>query len=229
MIEILDNIPITFDVDRIFTSLRIRRLTDSIVRMVDELIEQATPVVRPKVMYAVSLVSNRQDGTFDVDGVQFSSYVLSKNLKEVNRVFPFVATCGVEIDAIEVPPGDLLRSYCLDIIKTVALMTAASFLEKHLKERYQLGRITHMNPGEIQDWPLTQQKALFSVLGDVEGTIGVRLNEGMAMVPTKSRSGLFFPNDTKFETCRLCPVKRCPGRRARYDPEAIKEYQPAGR
>jgi len=229
MIEILDNIPITFDVDRIVASLRIRRLTDSIVRMVDELIEQAAPVVRPKVMYAVSLVSNRQDGTFDVDGVQFRSYVLSKNLEEVNRVFPYVATCGVEIDAIEVPSSDLLRSYCLDILKMLALMAAGSFLEKHLTGRYQLGRITHMNPGELQDWPVTQQKALFSVLGDVEGTIGVRLTEGMVMVPTKSRSGLFFPNDTKFETCRLCPVKRCPGRRARYDPEAIKEYQPAGR
>lgn len=196
--------------------------------MVSDLIEQTVSVVHPKAIYAVSLVSNRQDGTFNIDGIQFRSYVLSKNLKEVNRVFPYVATCGLEIDDIEVSSSDLLRSYCLDILKTLALMAATSFLEDHLTTRYQLGRITHMNPGELQDWPVTQQKALFSVLGDVEGTIGVRLTEGMVMVPIKSRSGFFFPNDTNFETCRLCPIKRCPGRRARYEPEAIKEYQQSG-
>jgi len=229
MIEVLDSIPVTFDAARVLKQLRIRHLTDSIVRMVDELIEQAAPVVRPKAMYAVSLVSNRQDGTFDVDGVQFRSRVLSKNLEQANRVFPYIATCGVEIDAIEVTSSDLLRSYCLDILKMQALMTAGSFIEQYLTARYEPGRITHMNPGELQDWPVTQQKALFTVLGDVEGKIGVRLTEGMAMVPTKSRSGLYFPNDTDFETCRLCPVKRCPGRRARYEPEAIKEYQPTSR
>jgi hypothetical protein len=224
MIEILDSIPVTFDSENVLKLLRVRHRTDSIVRMVSELIEQAAPVVRPKATYAVSLVSGRQDGTFEVDGVEFRSRVLSKNLEDVNRIFPYVATCGVEIDAIKMHSGDLLRSYCLDILKALALMAAGTALEKHLTARYQLGRITHMNPGELQDWPVTQQKALFSVLGDVEGTIGVRLTEGMVMIPTKSRSGLYFPNDADFETCRLCPVKRCPGRRARYEPEAINEY-----
>ena len=228
MIEVLENIPVTFHAEQVLKLLRIRHRTDSMLRMVDDLIERAGTMVRPKAIYAVSLVSNLQDGAFDVDGVQFRSYVLSKNLEEVNRVFPYVATCGAEIDSIEVPPGDLLRSYCLDILKTLALVAAGSFLEEHLTARYKLGRITHMNPGELQDWPVTQQRALFTVLGDVERAIGVRLTEGMAMVPTKSRSGLYFPNDTDFETCRLCPVKRCPGRRARYEPEAVKEYRPSG-
>ncbi len=74
-----------------------------------------------------------------------------------------------------------------------------------------------MNPGSLPDWPLPQQLPLFQLLGDVEGLIGVHLKESFLMVPTKTVSGIFFPTETRFESCQLCPREDCPGRRAPYD------------
>jgi hypothetical protein len=47
----------------------------------------------------------------------------------------------------------------------------------------------------------------------------------MLMIPVKSVSGIFFPTEIKFESCQLCPVARCTGRRAHYDPDLEKKYR----
>jgi hypothetical protein len=46
----------------------------------------------------------------------------------------------------------------------------------------------------------------------------VTLTDSFLMVPTKSVSGIVFPTEVSFESCRLCPRSDCPGRRAKYDP-----------
>ncbi len=82
-----------------------------------------------------------------------------------------------------------------------------------------------MNPGEAEAFPIDQQKKLFSILGDVEGMIGVKLTENCAMIPLKSTSGIYFSKETKFIGCLLCTHKRCQGRKAAYNPELAKKYQ----
>jgi cobalamin-dependent methionine synthase I len=72
------------------------------------------------------------------------------------------------------------------------VIEASIHLKNHLIQRYALGELSNMSPGGNKEWPITQQKELFSVLGDVEGMIGVRLAEGYTMVPMKSRSGIHF-------------------------------------
>jgi len=74
-----------------------------------------------------------------------------------------------------------------------------------------------MSPGSLADWPITQQTQLFTLLGDVEGAIGVQLTDSFLMVPMKSVSGMHFPTEISFHSCSLCPRKECPGRSAPYD------------
>jgi len=62
-----------------------------------------------------------------------------------------------------------------------------------------------------------QQRELFTLLGDTRGPVGVELTETCLMVPVKSVSGIFFPSETHYENCQLCPRETCPGRRAPYD------------
>ena len=81
-----------------------------------------------------------------------------------------------------------------------------------------------MSPGSLKDWPIEEQRPLFEIIGDVEGTIGVRLSESLLMIPRKSVSGLFFSTDIRFQSCQLCPRKRCENRRARYDEGMAREY-----
>ena len=160
-----------------------------------------------------------------VDGITFTSRVLRVNLDSVERVFPYVATCGRELDELPIAPDDLLESYCLDTIKRVILDSARSFLEEHVTRTYALGQTSAMSPGRLEDWPITQQRQLFSLLGDVEGSIGVHLNDSFLMVPTKSVSGIYFPTQVRFESCQLCPREGCVGRKAPYDPSLVKKYR----
>lgn len=81
--------------------------------------------------------------------------------------------------------------------------------------------------GAANVWPLTQQKPLFSLFGDVEELIGVRLTDRCLMIPIKSVSGIFFPNADKFESCQLCQREQCQGRRAPYSEELVRKYEEA--
>jgi hypothetical protein len=225
MIEVLDRIPVTLEADGVMKWLRMQGREESIERMVRELIETTRAVARPKAVYAVSRVDNRGQDALDIDGIRFTSRILRINLDKANRVFPYVATCGQEMEDIPLPDDDLLRAYCLDLIKTLVLVGAVAHLASYLTHRYQLGKMSHMNPGSLESWPITEQTELFSVLGDVDDTIGVTLTEALTMVPLKSASGIYFPNETEFENCQLCPMEKCIGRRAPYDPDLVKQYE----
>ena len=80
-----------------------------------------------------------------------------------------------------------------------------------------------MTPGSLKDWPLTEQRPLFKLLGDVEGEIGVRLMDSLMMYPKQSASGIIFPTEVRYENCQLCPMENCPGRRAVYDKNLYDE------
>jgi hypothetical protein len=151
--------------------------------------------------------------------------VLRVNLDKIGRVFPYVATCGTELDRIAVSSRDFMKCYCFDVIKEIVLRSAINYLKTYLTRKYALGQMSRMNPGSLASWPITQQKELFSILGNVEDLIGVKLTESCFMIPVKSVSGIFFPTEVKFESCQLCPREVCSERRTPYNPDLAKKYQ----
>jgi hypothetical protein len=166
----------------------------------------------------MAYVEARGDDHVKVDGHTLTSRVLRVNLEKAHRVFAYVATCGVELEEWSRSIGDVLRRYWADTIKEMALRAAVRALKEELEDRFRPGRTSSMSPGSLEDWPLEEQAVLFSILGNPEGAIGVRLSESLVMVPTKSVSGIRFPTEESFESCQLCPREGCPGRRAPYDP-----------
>ncbi len=185
------------------------------------LMEQAAGILRPKALYTVSYIQGRTDDTVDLGTARFRSRVMSANLREVERIFPYVATCGTELDEAFAKTGageDLLAMFWLDCLKEMALFRAVEFLRRHLQETYRLDQLSSMNPGsgEADLWPLAQQKPLFSLLGDVKGLIGVTLTPSCLMTPNKSVSGIYFPAEVPFESCQHCTREACPRRRAPY-------------
>ncbi|MDP2919652.1 MAG: vitamin B12 dependent-methionine synthase activation domain-containing protein [Dehalococcoidia bacterium] len=221
---LLDRIPFKPEPEAVMKAMRVRRAIAQIEDMVKEMVTQAQAIARPRVIYRVSHVQHVDESSVDIDGVRFTSRVLSKCLLNLNRAFPCICTCGREIDKWVVPANDVMRGYCLETIKTFAVGAAIQFIASHLKETYAPGQLSHMNPGEFGDWPITQQRPLFSIFGDTEKLIGVTLTDSYMMKPLKSRSGIYFANEEGFESCQFCPVKKCPGRRARYQPEKLKDY-----
>jgi hypothetical protein len=218
-------IPVRLDIELVVRRLRLgRNSSNRLEEMARELAEAAGAVARPEAIYQISHARVIDNATVDIDGVVFTSKVLSRLLCNQDRVFPFIATIGKELDELPVPPRDMLRHFSLDAIKTVILVGAVDYLSEYLKEKYAIPEAALMNPGELQDWPITQQRPLFDLFGGAERQIGVSLTAGGAMKPIKSRSGILFPNETGFLSCQLCTQLKCPGRRAKYDPELVKEY-----
>lgn len=193
------------------------------------LVEKANKIARPVAVYRSAEVEERQDDQVWISGYQFTSQVLRVNLEQATRVFPFVATCGMELQAWGESIGDWMWGYWAEAIKEEALRKALEALQGHLQEVFHLERHSTMSPGSLESWPISQQSVLFELLDSGAQAAGVRLTESLLMVPTKSVSGIVFPIDHSFESCMLCNRENCPGRRAPYDETLFaREYCPAG-
>lgn len=212
---VLDHIP--FTVDRAAVRTTVGLPAEGSSDGIDELAASAEKVARPRAIFSLSYIDSRDGEAIVIDDITFTSRVLRVNLDPVHRVFPHVVTCGREIESWSEGFSDPLEMFAADAIKEQALRAAFEFLQAHLGKVYGVTAVSHMNPGSLPDWPLPQQAPLFQLLGDVEALIGVHLKESFLMVPTKTVSGIFFPTETRFESCQLCPREDCPGRRAPYD------------
>jgi len=227
-LTILDAIP--FQLDRAALLKRLRIKDDSpYLADVQRLADEAQAIARPKAFYKVAFIDARDDNHVVVDGVKLTSRVLCVNLEPVHRVFPYVATCGVELDAWAHAQEDMLYQYWADVIKEMAVGKAMQTLFEQMTEHYGLGKMAVMSPGSLADWPLPQQRPLFAILGDVRDAIGVELSDSCLMIPNKSVSGLRFATADDYANCQLCPRDPCPNRRAPYDDTLYERKYRKGR
>ncbi|MEE8413683.1 MAG: vitamin B12 dependent-methionine synthase activation domain-containing protein [Dehalococcoidales bacterium] len=224
--RVLDNIPVDLNVSSVLERLKLRAESNRIRDIILELIEMVTSVARPKALYKISQANSIKRKIL-VDGVEFTSYIPTLSFSQGEVVFPYVATCGLEVDSIKIPTNDFMKHYCLNLIKEMILRSASRYLLDYLIENYEPAQLTRIGPGEALG-PLTQQRELFSILGDVENKIGVRLTDHNMMVPEKSSSGIYFETTVKLESCQLCPDTKCEGRRAPYQPDLLSKYRKKG-
>ncbi len=253
--RILDDVPFAVDAEEVFNHLHLdprSQYADEVNALIDQVGQLARPRALYEVAFveeraAESIVIGEAtrdleraleqgsappperrpaDGSDAQQGrARFVSKVLRANLDEVERVFPYVATCGQELDAISVESDDVFGQFCRDILKEMALHAAMAHLVTHLKESYSLETLVSMNPGsgDINVWPIQQQRELFAFFGDAPESIGVILTDSCLMVPNKSVSGLFYPSEDGFQSCQLCHREKCPNRRAPFDPHLWEE------
>ncbi len=219
-VTVLDHIPFATDVAEVLSQLQFP--IPGLEQEIEPLLQAAQAVARPKAMYKVAYVESRGDDYVIVDGMRLNSRILRVNLDQVHRVFPFVVTCGAELEAWSETIADPLQRYWADTIKELALSAAYRALDAHLNEVYELEHPATMNPGSLADWPIEQQRLLFTLLGDPQQAIGVQLTESYLMVPTKSVSGIHFPSEDDYVNCALCQREACPNRRAPFEPELFE-------
>ncbi len=193
---------------------------------VEKMIGLAKEHIKPQIIYKKSLVVHHDDRSVHLDGILFNSRILRVNLNNAYISFPYVITCGNSFDDFKQSIEDMLDRFYLDEIGNIILAETQSYFLNFIKESYHLKKVAKMNPGSLADWPLEQQRPLFSVLNEtaVAEKIGVSLTDNMLMTPAKSLSGIAFPTDVDFENCQMCPQKDCPGRKAPYDDSMINKY-----
>ena len=223
--KILSAIPLHFNLEQLREKARIKEGSEHVGQL-KALLAQAQAIGKPKACYRPAFIESRAEEQVTIDGIRLTSRVLCVNLEGIHRVFPYVATCGLELEEWSRSFDDILQKYWADMIKEMALRTAFQYLHDHLLEQYRLMRVSRMNPGSLADWPLPEQRPLFALLGDGPGSIGIHLTDSFLMMPVKSVSGLWFPSEKSFESCRLCPRESCPDRRAPYDPHLFdRQYR----
>jgi hypothetical protein len=223
--NIIADVPFEISEEGVFEVLKITRRNPTVERAVRESIEMVRSIARPKILYKISYIERRGEDSLVIDGVEFKSRILRVNTEKAERLFPYVATAGRELESLPVPKDDFMKTFCLDAVKEMILMAALGHFERRLSDVYALGAMAHMNPGSLNDWPVSEQPKLFSVFGNVEELIGVRLRNSHLMDPLKSVSGIYFPTEVDFRSCMLCPRHSCIRRRAEYDPHMAARYR----
>ena len=219
------DIPVKLDRAELIKSFQKQEKTRAMMeKYMDEVIATAWPAAKPKGMYKVSCVGAREQDWVEIDGLRFTSRVLSKCLENIGTVFPYVITCGKELEDVPITRQDHLRYYCLDIIKMNVLFQGMAYFMNYIKEKYALPEITHLHPGEFSDLPIEMQVPLFSLFHDTEKAIGAKLTPNKTIYPVKSGSGILFSNGSSFESCQLCLQAKCPGRHAAYNPKLAEQF-----
>jgi len=224
--ETLAKIPFSLDADQIMTQAHVEVGSADAPDLLS-LVELAQEIGSPKAAYTTSFIAGRDSNKVQIEDVWFRSRTLARNVESVERVFPLVATCGHEMDQAFPGEGDMLKEFWWDLIKNHLLGAANKYLSDHLHRKFRLGKTATMRPGsgDASVWPIEQQKDLFTLLGDVEGTVGVRLTESFLMIPNKTTSGLMFPTETDFRSCEVCHRESCPSRHAAFNRDLWEEIQ----
>ncbi|MDR2387984.1 MAG: hypothetical protein LBE80_10445 [Deltaproteobacteria bacterium] len=213
-VEIIDDIELPTNFESFggpfpYDSKHLRRVAGS-------LFGEALAIAKPKAAFRVSLLAIEDLGLghkIEVGPVVLTDQILTDNLKDLGRVFPFLATEGPELAqwAQGLSARDKTAAF---VIRYMALKEAERRLEERLTELYGLSRLGAMSPGVLPAWPLTGQESLFELLEPLPSQLGVSLKKGTYwMIPDVSSSGLYFETEAGFHNCRLCPLDTCPLRR----------------
>ncbi len=206
-IEVLDCFRGDIDTVALLTKLKIDNDCDA--SELKRMFVIAAELARPKAVYLAGYIDSRDVDFIIINGIRFTSRTLAKNLERVERVFPYIATCGVELDSVDFS-GDLLKQYWWESIKACYLDIARKNLIEYIRKRFLLKKISTMVPGggEHGLWPIEQQKELFSLFGNVEKLIGVKLTDSCLMIPNKSVSGFLFETEKDYSGCRVLQTKK---------------------
>ncbi len=229
MTHLFADIPFDLNTDQLLGNLRIKPGTD-LARKFEELVEKIRETGRPKALYKVCYITQKGESTITVDGITFKSLALRKNLDTIERVFPYIATCGAEIDDLETGQGNFQNKLLINFLKAILLDNSLRYLRKQLYKRYKVSKISAMNPGagDASVWAIEEQRKLFSLFEDVKDRIGVRLTKSLVIVPDMSVSGILFPTETEFQSCQLCHRENCRFRRTAFDKILWESMNQAG-
>jgi len=213
VMEWIDPVPVVLDPSEAAAMLRFSPARFPNIDF-EGVIQWAQKLIRPRAIYKVAYLGRKDEITVDLDGITFESDLLRRKLELSNKAFPFVITVGPKLEREAARQGDPLVQYYLEGLADIALEKAAGWLGRSLEARFGLPNISGLSPGSLADWPIVEQTKLFSLLGDTERLIGVRLTEALLMIPRKSISGILFPSEEGFAACQLCDRQRCPSRKA---------------
>ena len=213
---------ITLSFDQVKKHLHLE--DEDAIEIMEEKYRQALEIARPKTLYKICTLDMVEGCNVTIGGTTFKSNVLAKTLRDKpEQIFAYVATCGTEISDWAHEEEDYIVKFWLDMLMEMIMRDARSQFFEHLNQTYDIGKFSTVNPGSgnVDAWPISQQRQLFNLIGNVQEDTGVKLTASMLMFPTKSVSGVLFASERGFVNCAFCLREDCPNRQVPYDPHAL--------
>jgi len=188
---------------------------------IEAMYKEAVQIAKPVAIYAAFAPEKYESGIL-INGIKLEEPFVCEKLKDHELVFPYVATCGGEVEAWSNSFTNMFEQYAADALKEIFLDAVIDAARDEIQADYFSAEkiISTINPGSLSEWPIQGQVSLFEMLGgkdSVKNDIGVVLKDSMLMVPVKSVSGIAFASDTSYHNCQLCDKADCPSRVAPYE------------
>jgi hypothetical protein len=136
-------------------------------------------------------------------------------IKEAKQVALFLCTAGEDFTRMTTQlneQGDIMEAYILDAIGSLTVEKAMDKIQESLKSEVQKQQMKISNrysPGYC-NWSLSDQKALFELIG--ENPTGIELSDSCLMTPRKSISGVIgIGKHLKHHKygCEICTNSSC--------------------
>lgn len=198
--------------------MRIHDADAYLLDLMDQLITKCTALARPRAGFAFyhQLVFDLKKHALLVNAVPLSiGKIITRQLKFSTWLAVFAVTIGDEVEAwskSEMKAGNSLEGYLIDLIASELVESATDLLHDHLEQLTAakgLGLSNRFSPGYCH-WPVSEQPALFSLLGN--DPLGITLNPSALMHPMKSVSGIVGIGEELQRLdykCKVCTDKHC--------------------
>ena len=188
---------------------------------IEKVIAEAETIANAKLLYAEAKIEARTEDTVTIGGVVFKGRDLADALKDVDTVYPYICTCGRELNDYAMNCKDLVKMLYLDYIAHFYLLQSSVELSDRVDN--QLGtRSMCMTPGSFDNWELKENIPIFMLLNKGEG-MGIMLNETGIMYPAKSVAGIRFKAPFCEDRCAICLKKDCGNRKADFDKRVYED------
>ena len=172
-----------------------------------EIVSRAEMIAKPKAFFRIDKVDEVTAEGANFGGVAFKGNMLVKRLSNGEAIFPYLASCGKEFDALDADREDPLVSFWLESLKATALNCAFKALEEEIFPLASKPFLNWMEPTDSHAWSIHELPGLFKLF---PGMDQISLSEYMYMEPNKSRAGIFSGGDVKLLNCDHCAMReRC--------------------
>lgn len=183
--------------------------------------------LRPKVHYKIKPLARTTKTSIELEkGPVFRSRKIARTLTRCGQVVCFVATIGRRLEDLiqdRFRSNRVSEAYILDALGSVLVEDVARQFHEYMAKKCALRQeevTLRFSPGYC-DWPLEEQRKLFSVFNP--SRLSVRLSKSCLMEPRKSISGIFGIlsleenlHYTPYNPCTECGKRECNHRRAPY-------------
>ena len=181
-------------------------------------LEKTRDIAAPKGFFLECVVGDIAEKAVVIEGRTFISPTLSRLLRGTGTVYPYVATCGRELEEYASGLGDMVSKFALDAIMNFYQKQAAFAVECAVLKRLPKGLfVSKATPGDVYDWDIRELRKLFELFGAAAAEAGVTLRENYMMTPLKTSAGLCCGVEDNASECRHCPREGCLDRKEAFD------------